>query len=212
MPNSTIAMTTTVLLPDAGSYVEMTASDEQASRVRVVHAEGRELTLSAPLVAVPHAGATVVLRWSAAPRGRYALSCSVLEVEENRLRVEASGEPLVEQQRHFVRGGGGEQVLMRREGFPDVSGWIRDISEHSMRAHFEGTNVRDGEDLRLRIQLGSEVVEVAAKSSKVAALPQQVPPGPMSVELVAIFEPDEGRARVIRRYVMKQQLLSRSRA
>ena len=30
----------------------------------------------------------------------------------------------------------------------------------------------------------------------------------MSVELVAIFEPDEAQARVIRRYVMRQQLLS----
>jgi hypothetical protein len=136
----------------------------------------------------------------------------VLEVDENRLLVEARGEPLVEQQRHFVRGGGGEQVLMHRAGFPDATGWIRDISEHSMRAHFEGTNVRDGEDLRLRIELGTEVIEVAATSAKVATLPQQVPPGPMSVELVAIFDASEAQARTIRRYVMRQQLLSRTRA
>jgi hypothetical protein len=212
MPISDIAMTTTALLPDAGSYVEMTASDEQAARVRVVDAEGRRLTISAPLVAVPVRGATVTLRWSAAPRGRYALTCTVLDVDENRLEVEASGEPLVEQQRHFVRGGGGEQVVMHRTGFPDANGWIRDISENSMRAHFEGTNVRDGEDLRLRIELGTEVITVDAKASKVEALPQQVPPGPMSVELVAIFSSDEAQARIIRRYVMRQQLLSRTRA
>jgi hypothetical protein len=212
MPISGIAMTTTLLLPDTGSYVEMTSSDEQANRVRVVHVEGTALTLSAPLVAVPGVGAAITLRWSAAPRGRYALSCSVIRVDENRLQVEARGEPLVEQQRHFVRGGGGEQVIMHRAGFPDASGWIRDISENSMRAHFEGTNVRDDETLRLRIELGSEVIEIAATSSKVAALPQQVPPGPMSVELVAIFAADEAQARVIRRYVLRQQLLSRSRA
>jgi hypothetical protein len=212
MPISGIAMTTTVLLPDAGSYVEMTASDEQAARVRVVHAEGRALTLSVPLVAVPEVGGAVTLRWSAAPRGRYALTCAVLDVDENRLEVEARGEPMVEQQRHFVRGGGGEQVAMFRTGFPDANGWIRDISEHSMRAHFEGTNVRDGEDLRLRIELGNEVIDVPAKAQKVAALPQQVPPGPMSVELVAIFSTNEAQARVIRRYVMRQQLLSRTRA
>jgi hypothetical protein len=212
MPISGIAMTTTVLLPDAGSYVEMTASDEQASRVRVVHAEGKGLTLSAPLVAVPVVGAAVTLRWSAAPRGRYALTCAVLEVAENRLQVEARGEPLVEQQRHFVRGGGGEQVIMHRAGFPDANGWIRDISEHSMRAHFEDTNVRDGEDLQLRIELGSEIIDVGATASKVERLAQQVPPGPMSVELVAIFDVTEAQARVIRRYVMRQQLLSRTRA
>jgi len=205
-------MTTSVLLPDAGSYVEMTASDEQAARVRVVHADGMGLTLSAPLVAVPDVGAAVTLRWSAAPRGRYALPCAVVEVEENRLEVQARGEALVEQQRHFVRGGGGEQVVMHRPGFPEATGWIRDISEHGMRAHFEGTNVRDDEDLRLWIQLGNEVVTLAATAAKVAALPQQVPPGPMSVELVAIFETDESQARIIRRYVLKQQLLSRTRA
>jgi hypothetical protein len=136
----------------------------------------------------------------------------VLEVDENRLKVQAHGEPLVEQQRHFVRGGGGEHVLMHRAGFPDATGWIRDISEHSMRAHFEGTNVRDGEDLQLRIELGTEVIEVAAISAKVAKLAQQVPPGPMSVELVAIFKATEAQARTIRRYVMRQQLLSRTRA
>ena len=205
-------MTTTQVLPDAGSYVEMTAADEQAARVRVVHAEGAGLTLSAPLAAVPGVGAAVTLRWSAAPRGRYALSCAVLGIDENRMELEVRGEPTLEQHRHFVRGGGGEQVTLHRPGFTDATGWIRDISEHSMRAHFEGTNVRDGETVRLEIQLGTEKIETAATSSKVATLPQQVPPGPMSVELVAIFVPDEARARVVRRYILRQQLLSRSRA
>ena len=41
------------------------------------------------------------------------------------LKVEARGEPVVEQQRNFVRGGGGEQVIMHRTGFPDAAGWIR---------------------------------------------------------------------------------------
>jgi hypothetical protein len=136
----------------------------------------------------------------------------VTGVDENRLEVQARGEPVVEQQRHYVRGGGGEQVTMHRTGFPDAGGWIRDIGENSMRAHFEGTNVREGENLELRIELGSEVIRVAATAAKVEALPQQVPPGPMSVELVAIFDSDEAQARVIRRYVMRQQLLSRTRA
>jgi hypothetical protein len=205
-------MTTTVPLPDAGSYVEMTVSDEQADRVRVVHAQDRALTLSAPPAAIPSAGATVVVRWSAAPRGRYALTCAVLEADENRLLVEVRGEPVVEQQRNFVRGGGGEQVHLFRPGFPDATGWIHDISEHSMRGHFEGTDISDGEDLTLRIELGGEVIEVVARASKVAALPQQVPPGPMSVELVAVFDTDEAQARVIRRYVLRRQLLGRARS
>ncbi|WP_067496212.1 hypothetical protein [Actinoplanes sp. TFC3] len=199
-------------LPDAGSYVEMTASDELAARVRVVHAEGAGLTLSTPLAAVPRVGASVTLRWSAAPRGRYVLPCSVIEVEENRVEVRPAAEAQVEQQRHYVRGGGGEQIILRRPGWTDAHGWIRDISEHSARAHFEGTNVVAGEGLQLWIQLGSEIVDLSATASRVAMLPQQVPPGPMSVEIVAVFDSDEAQARVIRRYVMRQQLLSRTRA
>ncbi|BCJ52208.1 hypothetical protein Asp14428_36830 [Actinoplanes sp. NBRC 14428] len=212
LPITGVAMTTPAQLPDAGSYVEMTASDEQAARVRVVHAEGAGLTLSAPLAAVPRVGTSVTLRWSAAPRGRYALPCAVVEVEENRVEVHPAGEAVVEQQRHFVRGGGGEQIIMRRPGWRDAHGWIRDISENSMRAHFEGTNVVEGEDLQLWIQLGSEIVDIPAVASRVAMLPQQVPPGPMSVEIVAIFATEESLARIIRRYVMRQQLLSRTRA
>jgi acylphosphatase len=199
-------------LPDAGSYVEMTASDEQAARVRVVHTGDAGLTLSTPLAAVPRVGSAVTLRWSAAPRGRYALPCAVVEVDENRVEVRPAGEAQVEQQRHFVRGGGGEQVILRRPDWLDAHGWIRDISEHSVRAHFEGTNVAPGEELQLWIQLGSEIVDLAATASRVAMLPQQVPPGPMSVEIVAVFDSDETQARVIRRYVMRQQLLSRTRA
>jgi hypothetical protein len=205
-------MTTFPLLPDAGSYVEMSVSDEPTARVRVVDAEGTRLILAAPRNAVPGVGSAVALRWSAAPRGRYALSCRVLDVEENMIEVEAQRQPVVEQHRNFVRGGGGEQVVLRRAGNPAASGWIRDISEHSMRGHFAGAEVNGGDDLRLEIQLGNELVVLDAVATKVAALPQRVPPGPMSVEMVAVFEPDESQARIIRRYVMRQQLLSRTRA
>ena len=212
LPITRVAMTTTAHLPDAGSYVEMTAFDEQAARVRVVHAESAGLTLSAPRAAVPPVGTPITLRWSAAPRGRYALQCAVVDIEENRVRVRTSGTAEIEQQRLFVRGGGGEQVVMRRAGQGDAHGFIRDISEHSMRAHFEDTAVTEGEDLQLWIQLGGEIVDVPAVASRVAMMPQQVPPGPMSVEIVAIFATDESQARVVRRYVMRQQLLSRTRA
>ncbi|MEV8505304.1 hypothetical protein AB0368_10810 [Actinoplanes sp. NPDC051475] len=204
-------MTTPAHLPDAGSYVEMTATDEQAARVRVIHAEDEALTLSAPLAAVPHVGDEITLRWSAAPRGRYSLPCAVVGIQENQVEVRAAGEASVEQHRHFVRGGGGEQVIMRRTGWKDAHGWIRDISEGSVRAHFEGTNVTAGEELQLWIQLGTEIVDIPAVACRVAMLPQQVPPGPMSVEIVAIFDTEESLARIIRRYVMRQQLLSRSR-
>ena len=41
---------------------------------------------------------------------------------------------------------------------------------------------------------------------------QQVPRrGPLSVEMVAVFTPNEGQAKIVRRYIMRQQLKARAR-
>jgi hypothetical protein len=65
----------------------------------------------------------------------------------------------------------------------------------------------------LKVQLTDEVAEFPARAFKVSSMRQQVPRrGPLSVEMVAVFEGrDDHSAKMIRRYIMKQQLLSRSR-
>jgi hypothetical protein len=157
-------------------------------------------------------GDSVTLRWSAGARGRYVLTGTVLTATENRIDVAAGSAPEVEQNRNFVRGGGGEHVLLRRPGCTDALGWIRDLSEQGMRAHFADADLAEGDEIRLHIQLDSDMVEVTAVATKVASLRQTIPQrGPMSVELVAVFRPDETQAQVIRRYVMRQQMLARSR-
>jgi hypothetical protein len=203
---------TSHVLPDPGTLVEMTASDEPLRGVRVVHADGAFLILSLALDSVPAVGAQVTLRWPAGDRGRYAQEAVVVEVDENRIGLEPSAAARLEQQRNYVRGGGGEQVLMCRPGEPDAIGWIRDISEHGVRAHFADVEVHDGDALRLRVLLDPDVVELPATAAKVASLRQSLPQrGPMSVELVAVFDADETQAQTIRRYVLRQQLLARAR-
>jgi hypothetical protein len=199
-------------LPEAGTLVEMTASGDPVRGVRVVHAEDGVVTLSLALAAVPPMGAVVTLRWAAGARGRYAQEALVVGVDENRVDIRADGPARIEQQRNFVRGGGGEQVLLLRAGEPDTLGWIRDISEQSVRAHFADVAVQEGTEFRLRILLDPDVVEVHATAVKVASLRQSVPQrGPMSLEVVALLTADETQAQTIRRYVMRQQLLARSR-
>jgi hypothetical protein len=203
---------TSHVLPDAGTLVEMTASGDPVRGVRVVHAEGGLATLSLALAAVPPVGADVTLRWPAGDRGRYAQEALVVGLDENRVDVQATGPGRIEQQRNFVRGGGGEQVLLLRAGEPDTLGWIRDISEQSVRAHFADVPLSEGDEFRLRIELDSDVIEVDATAARVASLRQSVPQrGPMSVEVVALLAADETLAQTIRRYVMRQQLLTRAR-
>jgi hypothetical protein len=203
---------TSHVLPDAGTLVEMTASGDPIRGVRVVHAEGAVVTLSLALAAVPPIGAGVTLRWPAGARGRYAQEALVVAMDENRVDVQAEGAARIEQQRNFVRGGGGEQVLMLRPGEPDALGWIRDISEQAVRAHFADALLHEGDEFRLRILLDPDLIELDATAAKVAILQQTVPQrGPMSVEVVALLAADEAQAQKIRRYVLRQQLLTRAR-
>jgi hypothetical protein len=200
-------------LPDPGTLVELTAADAgPTGGVRVVQTDGDLLILSLAPADVPAPGTAVTLRWAAGTRGRYVRTGTVTEADENRIAVETTGETRVQQQRHFVRGGGGEEVLLRRPGHPDVAGWIRDISEHGVRAHFADVDLAGGDDIVLRILLDPDIVQVDAAVTKTAALRQSIPRrGPMSVEVVAVFDTDEHQAQAIRRYVLRQQMLSRSR-
>jgi hypothetical protein len=202
-------------LPEPGTLTELTANSgvEPVSGVRVVQTDGDLLILSLAPVDVPALGATVTLRWAAGARGRFVRSGTVTESDENRIAVETTGETHVEQQRNFVRGGGGEEVLLRRPGHPDVAGWIRDISEHGVRAHFADVELAGGDEIVLRILLDPDIVEVQAAVTKTGSLRQSIPRrGPMSVEVVAVFDTDEHQAQAIRRYVLRQQMLSRTRS
>jgi hypothetical protein len=128
--------------------------------------------------------------------------------------VRFAGEPLIVQARDYVRGGGGELILMERDGEEDAVGFVHDVSERSVRAHFTDVTVLPGDEMLLKIQLTDDVAEFPAQVFKVSSMRQQIPRrGPLSVEMVAVFDSRDDRvAKLIRRYIMKQQLLSRSRS
>ncbi len=201
------------MLPADGSYIEMTSYGETVPEVRVVRASGRVITLSLAKSDLPPANSTVELRWAAAPRGRYAVGANVVAIDGNRVEVQFSGEPAVVQSRLYVRGGGGETIVLVRDGQDDAFGRVHDLSEHAVRANFTDVAVHPGEEISLRIQVGDEVVEFPARATKVSSMRQQVPRrGPLSVELVAVFEAeDDTQARVVRRYIMRSQLAARAR-
>jgi len=200
-------------LPPDGSFIELSTDGETVSEVRVVHAGDPVITLSLALASVPPADAPVELRWAAPPRGRYAQEGYVLSINGNRIDVRFTGEPEVLQSRLYVRGGGGEPVLLCRPGQPDAPGTVHDISERAVRAHFTDIELRPGDDMELKVQVGDEVVAFPARAFKVSSMRQQVPfRGPLSVEMVGLFtDEEEAQARVIRRYIMRHQMQSRNR-
>jgi hypothetical protein len=190
----------------------MISNGETMPDVRIVRVTGTGLLLSLALDHVPPIDSTVTLRWAAAPRGRYTLRCDVVAVDGNRVEVTYSGKPTLVQTRSWVRGGGGEPIVLLRPGHEEVRGVVHDLSEQAVRAHFTDIEAHPGQDMQLQVQLDDEVVEFVATAHKVSSMRQQVPRrGPLSVEMVAIFKPDEHQAKLVRRYILRHQLQARAR-
>ncbi|NMO51064.1 hypothetical protein HH310_07660 [Actinoplanes sp. TBRC 11911] len=202
------------LLPADGSYIEMTSYGETLPEVRVVHASDAVITLSLAQASLPPANSSVELRWAAAPRGRYSMAGHVVAIDGNRVEIHFTGDVSMVQSRDFVRGGGGEPIDLVHDDGLAARGTVHDLSERSVRAHFTDVDVHAGDSLLLRIQVGDEVVELPALATKVNSMRQQIPRrGPLSVEMVAVFESsDEHQLKLIRRYIMQVQLAARSRA
>lgn len=201
------------MLPADGSYIELTSYGETLPEVRVVQASGTVITLSLATANLPPANSTVELRWSAAPRGRYALAGNVVAVDGNRVEVRFNSEPVIQQSRHYVRGGGGEPITMIRPDQEDALGRVHDLSERAVRASFTDIELHPGDEMLLRIQIGEDLVQFPASTTKVSSMRQQVPRrGPLSVEMVAVFNAqDDHQAKIIRRYIMRNQLAARQR-
>jgi hypothetical protein len=213
------AMTTSPAVPAPSTLVEMTGSGGPVCGVRVDAVLDADLILSVPRDTPdsgrPTDGEQVILRWPAGARGRYAVGGTVVDAAVgDRVRVRPDGEPRIEQDRHYVRGGGGEQVRLRLPGpagTAEAAGWIRDISERGVRAHFTDAEVRDGDPVRLQIQLDDDAVDLTGTVLKVSREPGDSTGGSARVEVVAVFEAGEVQAQIIRRYVLRQQLLTRAR-
>jgi hypothetical protein len=202
------------LLPADGSYIEMTTYGETLPEVRVVHCDGAVITLSLAQTDLPPANSTVELRWAAARRGRYAMTGKVVAVDGNRVEIHFTGAASMVQTRDFVRGGGGEPIVLVGGDEEPARGTVHDLSERAVRAHFTDVHVRPGDEILLQIQVGDEVVEFPARAAKVSSTRQQIPRrGPLSVEMVAVFESsDERQLTLIRRYIMRAQMAARARA
>jgi hypothetical protein len=205
---------TSSLFPADGSRVELDNGDQTLTEVRVVRVTETTVTLSLALADATHkVGSVVILRWPAGPRGRYTQQGIVRKTDENRIDVTPLGDPEIEQLRNFVRGGGGESILLVRADEPQRVGRVHDLSERSVRAYFGDVDLRPGEEMLLQLQLGDEIVQFPATAYRVAQIRQQVPVrGPLVTEMVAIFEQDERQATIIRRYVMRLQLQARREA
>jgi hypothetical protein len=202
----TDAMSHTFEPPPLRTTVTLFADGRDPIRGRVDFIRGPEVTLKISAQSVPPAdGVPVTLRWAAGYRGRWAVTAIVLRAAEQLLWLRLVDVPAIEQVRRFTRAGGGERIWVRKPGTDvEVPGVVQDLSEQGVRARFQGKQARPGQQMLVRLELDGETLDLdgTVLESRVSD----------EVEIVITFEPEERDAQLIRRYVLHQQMLARSRA
>lgn len=201
--------------PARNTLVEVSVPTGQRYPSRVADAGERRMSLAAPVPAdagAPHVGEPLTIRWAAGPRGRYALPVTLAATTRTPAPVwvvQVAGPTQIEQDRHFVRGGGGEAVRLRRvgdTGGQEAHGHIVDVGEGSVRGRFTDLAVQPGEQVQVQMSLGDAVVPATGRVLQVTTTTDR----PL-VEVVAVYEVPEDQAREIRQYVLRQQVLTRTR-
>jgi len=118
------------------------------------------------------------------------------------------GEPYRHNRRAYMRGGGGEPIRLSRE-VPDpiaVGGTVVDISESSMRCRVRDGAYERGERLQVSIALGEDVLETTVRVHCVRFDKENA-----WYDVVTTYETTEKVGRVIRRYILQQQMAERRR-
>jgi hypothetical protein len=200
-----------IALPGINQLIEIVLADGALFPSRVEDVVGGRYMVAAPLAAVetPTPGSSLALAW-VAEQSRYALQVVWLGLTKQhppRWEVEVAGEPRLQSRRRYVRGGGGEPVVLRGVGeVPDrtvLAGEIIDLSESALRFRARDTEYVPGDEVNVGFQLQEHHLETLGR---VQAL-RPVDGG--AVDVVVDFEIREDVARAIRHYVYQRQLAER---
>jgi hypothetical protein len=202
--------------PEVNTLIELAVLGGENYASRVENQQGERITVAAPLdllvADVPQVGRAVTLKWPVGGRGQCSATGQIVEVHRGHVatwEVKVTGQFRIEQQRRFVRGAGGEPIRLRRtltDDDPVVEGRVIDLSERSVRCRVSGLDIKAGDPVDSWIALDDDVIEVSGSVLRVVDKPDDKAHG-----VVIVFEPGEAQATVIRRYVLRQQLLARAR-
>jgi hypothetical protein len=181
---------------------------------RVEDVDDASFTVAAPRdvpdVARPVVGTSLDLAWLRAG-GRFAVPVRLTGITREqppRYVVEVVGEPYRHNRRAYMRGGGGESIRLTRQT-PDaiaVRGTVVDISEASLRCRVRDADYERDDLLQVSIALGDDVLETTVR-----VLCVRFDKETAWYDVVATYETTEKVGRIIRRYILQQQMAERRR-
>jgi c-di-GMP-binding flagellar brake protein YcgR len=210
-------------MPEVRSPVRLTHEGTEFES-RVENIDDKTVIVAAPFnetAQIPDLGVTLRLSWLAGQRGRYVVDARLLSTSRIEgipmrcwtLSVESA--PVIEQRRRYVRAGGGEAVRVRPKGRDvAISGAASDISEGGVRFRINGAKPGDGgarldtgEPVTTVVQLGDDMLDADG-----AVLRTIEDESSKTVDMIVTLELSERQADMVRRYVMRQQVLARRAA
>lgn len=198
-------------LPEINSLVDVRFPDGREYPSRIEDVNDTTMSIAAPFgggVEPPEIGSTVDLCWTG-PRGQYRALVRLLELHREHVRrwtVELAGPVQLAQRRRYVRAGAaGEPVTIRvNETEVSVTGRAVDLSEGGMRCWVTEGEVAAGQQVTVTIGLDDNQLSVNGEVLRV--LERRTGKG---LDVVIVFDLAEAAADVVRRYVMRAQLLAR---
>jgi hypothetical protein len=198
-------------LPAINSLVDVSLASGATYPSRIEGVTGDLLQVAAPLDAIRSVqpGAALEVAWLR-DGGRVAAPAQLTNVTDDHspcweLRV--LGDARRQTRRGYVRGGGGESVLMgRADAESSVEGVVIDIGEASVRARLRMCDFQPGDDVDVSVDLNGDLAAVTGSVLDVRQLKETG-----HFDIIVAFEPTEALRRVIRGYVLRRQLEERRR-
>lgn len=197
-------------LPTINSLIDVVVHDGEAFHSRVEDVTGKRLTVGAPFGIhadeIPKIGGPLEVAWLAGDR-RLMVEAKLTRLtrEPAHWELEAISAPRLETRRHFVRGGGGERVVLAR-GDDSYAGWAIDVSEGGVRCRMPVDTLRRDERVEVRLTLDTELLTLLGLVKFVR--PHEETSG---YDVVVIYQTSEAVGRLIRGYIMRREMEQRRR-
>lgn len=198
-------------IPDINDLIDIRFPDGREFASRVEDVTDTTLSVAAPFgggVEPPEIGSTVDLCWTG-PRGQYRAPVRLLSIERSNVRswtVELAGPVELAQRRRYVRAtAAGEPVTIRvNESDVTVTGRAVDLSEGGLRCWVTEGEVAAG--AQITVTIGLDDNQLAVNGEVLRVMERRTGKG---LDIVIVFDLAEAAADIVRRYVMRAQLLAR---
>jgi hypothetical protein len=216
--------------PKINSLVDLTIDGTQYLS-RVESLDESTVWVAAPLsgtVEPPHLGSPVSLRWSAGTRGRYLAQASLRATDRpagtalSLWNLSLDRPPVIDQRRQFVRSGGGESVVLEPRWSGALAATVTNFGEggllcRTLAAGLARGELATGDPVGVQVTFDDDSFTVdgwvlRVEGNRVGDNRVGADRPTHLVDVTVTYELTDHDADRVRRYIMRQEMLTRRTA